>query len=121
MVVKIIDRYIRTDVGIAKYSDKKKRYRVLRKGNRVIDLHKAVYIRKYKECPPKMMEIHHIDGNKFNNHYDNLVLVTTEEHQWIHQNMEKASYSVRVIENTIKDAKSHKKIKLTKPNRRNKI
>lgn len=46
--------------------------------------YRAIY-RKYKGDIPAGYHIHHIDGNPWNNHSDNLIAVTPEEHYRIHK------------------------------------
>lgn len=112
-MLKIIDRYIYTDLGIARYNDKKSRYMLTKKGGIQIDLHKKVFQTVYGKDASYGLEIHHKDCDKFNNNFRNLIALPHEEHQWVHEKVEKASYSIRVIENTVKDAKKYK-IVLTK-------
>lgn len=109
-MLKIIDRYIYTDLGIARYNDKRGRYMLVKRGGVQIDLHKQVFRKVYGHNIAHGLEIHHRDCDKFNNHFRNLIALTHEEHQWVHQNVETVSYNIRVIENTIKDAKRNKKI-----------
>lgn len=64
------------------------------KGRR-ISLHKFIYIYFYGEIP-RGLQIHHKDFNKFNNHKDNLILLTRREHKLLHQinNEKKGGYLV---------------------------
>lgn len=55
-----------------------KRYMCIRTGNRQIPLHQVI------ANPPKGMHVHHIDLNKWNNHPDNLAILTQDEHWEIH-------------------------------------
>lgn len=107
-MLKIIDRYIYTDLGIARYNDKRSRYMLVKKGGVQIDLHKQVFRKVYGHSAAHGLEIHHKDCDKFNNHFSNLIALPHEEHRWLHQNIENTFYSIRIIENTIKDAKKHK-------------
>lgn len=45
--------------------------------------YRSIY-RKYKGPIPAGYHIHHIDGNPWNNHSDNLVALTPEEHYKVH-------------------------------------
>ena len=49
-------------------------------------VHRLVYLITYGEIP-KGYHIHHKDGNRFNNHWDNLVAVTPLEHCRLHKRM----------------------------------
>ena len=46
--------------------------------------HRKIYEEHYGIKIPKLMEIHHIDGNHYNNEINNLKLVTWQEHYDIH-------------------------------------
>ena len=46
--------------------------------------HRKIYEEYYGIKIPKLMEIHHIDGNHYNNEINNLKLVTWQEHYDIH-------------------------------------
>ncbi len=58
----------------------------------------------YNFCPNGHYKefVHHIDGNKQNNHASNLVWVTYEEHQKCHQLMKKNKKAYRKYINTLK-------------------
>ena len=111
MTTKIIDRFIKTDLGIARYNDKRGRYTLVKKGGVQIDLHKQVY-RKHYGRNDSDLEIHHKDCDKFNNHYSNLIALPRDEHLWIHEQLGESEYTVRVIENTLADLKNKKRQKL---------
>lgn len=114
----IIDKYIATPIGIAKYNDKKKRY-YIRYWNNMMPLHKALFLHTYRRDRKRLrnLEIHHIDGNKFNNQLNNLIALTHEEHLWIHTKIPKVEYNIRIIKNTYYDAKL--KMKRRKKNGKN--
>lgn len=73
---------IRTDLGNAWYNPRLKRYVIKYRGV-IMPLHKAVYLKANGKIP-KGYEIHHVDGNKFNNHVSNLVALPREEHKKMH-------------------------------------
>ena len=61
-----------------------KRYR-----NKYAYEHIVCWWKKTNELPMPGMEIHHINGNHRDNRFDNLTLVTKEQHQKIHAELRK--------------------------------
>lgn len=55
------------------------RYCVIQYKNARIQFHRLVYMYHTKEFIPENLYINHIDGNKCNNHFSNLELVTQSE------------------------------------------
>lgn len=55
------------------------RYCVIQYKNARIPFHRLVYMYRTKEFIPENLYINHIDGNKCNNHFSNLELVTQSE------------------------------------------
>lgn len=53
--------------------------------------HRYVWWKNTGEFPPEDKVIHHIDGNKKNNDFDNLELVSREKHAKIHNSKEKVT------------------------------
>ena len=106
-----IHRYINTDVGIARYNDKDGRYLIHYKGYQK-SLHKVVFDKHYGKKNRKGLEIHHKDGNKFNNHFSNLIAIDKETHNWLHSQIGKANYELKIVENRISDAKASEPLKL---------
>lgn len=92
-----IKRFIRTDVGLAKFDGR--RYRL----KNHTYLHRRVYEKTYGKIPHGF-EVHHKDGNKFNNHADNLQAMRPNEHKKIHRKMKDKKYCIEIIENTIGEA-----------------
>lgn len=110
-MVTTIHRYINTDVGIARYNDKDGRYLCHYKGYQK-SLHKVVFDKHYGKKARKGLEIHHRDGNKFNNHYSNLIAIDKATHNWLHSQIEKANYELNIIENSYADAKASVPLKI---------
>lgn len=54
-------------------------------------LHRAIWERYSGEKIPKGYIIHHIDGNRLNNEFSNLMCVSPKEHSKLHKNGEAAS------------------------------
>ena len=76
----VVERFIATPIGVAKYSDRKKRYNIFYYNN-LMPLHRALFLssltsKERKEIRKKRLQIHHIDGNKFNNDINNLCALT---------------------------------------------
>lgn len=90
-----IPKRIKTDIGTAKYSPVNKKYN-LRYHGKMMYLHKAVYLECYGEVP-KGYEIHHIDGNHFNNKANNLIAIPKELHTEIHR-IPNPRYDVEVVD-----------------------
>lgn len=105
MIELILNRYINTDVGIAVFSNTTQRYNI-KKGNKKVALHREVYKEQHGEIP-KNMEIHHIDGNRYNDHADNLIAVDHDTHIKLHQNMEQNKYHITINNNTLQSALAH--------------
>lgn len=104
-----IKKFINTDLGVAKYDKKRGRYYIYN-----LPLHRVVYNVSIGSVPDGC-EIHHIDGNKFNNKIDNLVAISKDEHRKIHEkNNLKAVKVSKILMNSYKEAKQSKEIKLTK-------
>ena len=73
-------------------------------------LHRALYMSSLtsserRQIRKKQLEIHHIDGNKFNNDISNLCALTKEEHMWVHSMFPTNNYNISIIENKQSDAK----------------
>jgi hypothetical protein len=49
-------------------------------------LHRYKYEKKFGAILPSF-HLHHIDGNKFNNRFDNLELLSSQQHCTIHKEM----------------------------------
>lgn len=90
-----IPRRIKTDIGTAKYSTVNKKY-YLRYHGKMMYLHKAVYLECYGGVP-EGYEIHHIDGNHFNNKANNLIAIPSELHTEIHR-IPNPRYDVEVVD-----------------------
>lgn len=102
MTVKI-PKKIATDVGIATYNNVARRYYANIRGRRV-SLAKKVYLRCHgKGSIPKGYEIHHVDGDKFNNHISNLIVVSHEDHLKLHNGQRKRVYDFEVFPNEIRE------------------
>lgn len=72
------------------------RFEIRHKGRkRTIGRHKIVYIAATLKPIPEGYELHHIDEDRYNDAFHNLVLLTTEDHQKIHG---KFNYSKRKVE-----------------------
>ena len=111
METKIIDRYVATPIGVAKYNTKTKRYYIRFRG-KFMTLYKALFLSQFTRKEQRQfrnLEVHHIDGDRFNNELENLVCISHDDHVWIHGIVEKKSYNIRVIENTKYDAKMRRK------------
>lgn len=48
----------------------------------------------YNDSPQTKVEVHHIDLNKRNNHFSNLIHLTPQEHRKIHANLRKETKDV---------------------------
>ena len=48
----------------------------------------------YNDSPQTKIEVHHIDLNKSNNHFSNLIHLTPEEHKKIHAELRKKAKDV---------------------------
>lgn len=107
-----IKRFLLTDIGIAYYDGKKKRYLINFRGEEMY-LHRAVYIASYGDLSYKA-EVHHVDHNRFNNHVENLVALGKAEHRTLHEREGyRESVSFKVIENTLEEAKKDAPVILT--------
>ena len=50
-----------------------------------VHLHDVIYcIENNLTYIPEGYDVHHCDGNKLNNHIDNLIMLTTSEHTYLH-------------------------------------
>lgn len=104
-----IKKYINTDLGVARYDKKRGRYYIYN-----LPLHRVVYNISIGSVPDGY-EIHHRDGNKFNNHISNLVAVSKDEHKKIHEKENLKAVKInKILMNSYKEAKQSKKIRLTK-------
>lgn len=52
----------------------------------MISEHRYNYIKAHKSIPAGYT-IHHIDGNKLNNHHTNLIALTEEQHRYVHEHL----------------------------------
>ena|GEM_PF-5967009 len=52
-------------------------------------LHRWKAERKYGKEAVKGKEVHHIDGDKLNNDFDNLILLSTEDHYTLHKQQDR--------------------------------
>lgn len=109
-MVEKIKKYLNTDLGIA-FLKKNKRYYIIYEG-KVMYLHRAVYMACYGDLKFNR-ELHHVDGNKYNNHINNLVAVTPNVHKMLHNGHYEHEYEVEVVENTKSQAKNDTPIILT--------
>ena len=91
-----------TECGMAIF--RKGRYMKYVSGNRSIPLTRLIY-QKHIGKIPKGYEIHHIDGDKFNDDPSNLIALSHEEHVAIHRKMTIAHQAIEVIHITNKEAK----------------
>lgn len=62
---------------------------------RTIVRHKIVYIAATLQVIPEGYELHHIDFNRYNDAFHNLILLTIEDHRKIHGQFD---YSKRKVE-----------------------
>lgn len=109
----VIKRFIATPIGVAKYSDSKRRYNIFFY-NKLMPLHRALFLsslsaKERKKMRKEKLEVHHIDGNKFNNELSNLCALTKEEHKWVHSMLPINDYTISIIENKQNDAKKELK------------
>lgn len=108
----IVKKYLNTDLGVASWDAKKKRYCIKYRGQ-VMYLHRAVYIACYGDLKFNR-ELHHVDGNKLNNHINNLVAVTPDVHKMLHHGKYEHGYSeVEIVENTKSQARKDPPMILT--------
>ena len=96
-----IPKKLKTDVGIATYNPIAKRYYANKGRRKRIPLAKKVYIACHGKIP-KGYEIHHVDGDKFNNHISNLIAVSHEDHMKLHRS-KNVKYDIVVIDNEIRE------------------
>lgn len=109
---KEIKRFLLTNIGIAYYDSKKKRYMINFRGEKMY-LHRAVYIAAYGGLSYKE-EVHHVDHNRFNNHVENLISLSKVEHKALHEREGyKEGVSFKVIENTLEEALQDSPVILT--------
>ena len=93
-----------SEFGIAKLHPKThKRYMSYVNG-KPVTLARRIY-KKYHGAIPDGYEIHHIDGDRFNDSPENLVAVSHEEHVKLHQEMSIAHQAIEIIHITKKEAK----------------
>lgn len=89
-----IPNKLHTKWGTAKLY--KGRYHVFNSHGRV-GLHVLIWKKNFKSIP-KGYEIHHIDGNRYNNSIENLICISKEAHKILHKYMEKNEYKDLEIE-----------------------
>lgn len=107
-----IKRFLLTNIGIAYYDGKKKRYMINFRGEKMY-LHRAVYIAAYGGLSYKE-EVHHVDHNRCNNHVENLISLSKAEHKALHEREGyKEDVSFKVIENTLEEALQDSPVILT--------
>lgn len=91
-----------TEVGMAIF--RKGRYMKYVSGNRSIPLTRLIY-QKHIGKIPKGFEIHHIDGDKFNDDPSNLIALSHKEHVELHKKMKIAHQAIEIIHVTNSEAK----------------
>lgn len=102
--VRLIPDKKMSEFGIAKLHPKThKRYMSYVNG-KPVTLARRIY-KKYHGAIPDGYEIHHIDGDRFNDSPENLVAVSHEEHVKLHQEMSIAHQAIEIIHITKKEAK----------------
>ncbi len=105
-----INKKIRTDLGVSWYNQNNGKYMIKYK-NRIMPLHKAVYLRTHGEIP-EGHTIHHLDGNRFNNKVNNLIAIPHEQHVEIHKNW-KPSYDLEITHKNLREVPKQKLCKYT--------
>lgn len=100
--VKLIPNRKMTEVGMAIF--RKGRYMKYVSRNKSVPLTRLIY-QKHIGKIPKGFEIHHIDGDKFNDDPSNLIALSHEEHVAIHKKMTIAHQAIEVMHITNSEAK----------------
>lgn len=100
--VRLIPNRKMTEVGMTIF--RKGRYMKYVSRNKSVPLTRLIY-QKHVGKIPKGFEIHHIDGDKFNDDPSNLVALSHEEHVAIHKKMTIAHQAIEVMHVTNGEAK----------------
>lgn len=61
-------------------------------------LHVVMYECEHGVVIPEGYVIHHLDGDKTHNVIENLVCISVEEHEWIHNRKDKTDKSKKIVD-----------------------
>lgn len=87
--------------------DKKTGYYLSSKpiGKRRVRLHRYIWETESKRQIPRGYDIHHVDGDKNNNHIDNLMLITKHDHMCLHGDEATEETNNKRVKNLIEKAR----------------
>ena len=102
--VRLIPDKKMSEFGIAKLHSKTKKRYVSYVNGKPVTLASRIY-KKHHGPIPDGYEIHHVDGDRFNDDISNLVAISHEEHVELHKKMRIAHQAVQIVHITKKEAK----------------